>query len=509
MGFLFVAEIQRKDFVVKEQEIKNDPLVDVIKAAALEDEEYDISKSIVVSVYKEIVSGFSAFFSLITLSVIGEKLPIYEDTYSKKTLDNLSKALTDRWGKFKISYPQSASFLSLINNVKNSFIKNTINLALIAANASLAIVNIKLPIFKNTITSRGVDKLEQGWEKLENTKYIGWFARKARRGFEMVKNLLQNPLINNIAAYIGGIMLLGSGPVGISIVTAIAAADIINGAVMNNNIKVLEDELHHLRSIKNSRQKIESIDDITKRKAIFALKMNLLSFDKKDYTKNKPESSIIEVAKKSIIPIVSNQATAVMQIAGSAVNPIFAAVNISQSLASAAYIVSDKITNQEAIKLMQEEIQSLRKELKIEYDITKSRKYDLAKIACDYKIYADTLSGYNNNISDINNYKENIEIKIKSEELFHPDKIDKPKDFFSFSFRAMKSSFISMGNYLHPFKPQLSYVDAWKKYNDSIVTNSTSMQKNDKIRSSASLKPNNTPLQGMKLSNKSRNISLN
>ena len=348
--------------------------------------------------------GFSAF----SLALFGEKLPMYENSSA------------GQWISKQLSGDKKPKVLQFFHN----FTKNAANVVLAVANIGLLSFNGSIiPLFPGTVTSDYIKEagksLKEGWETLENKKYIGGIF-KGLAYLNKKKNILINSkATRNVAGFCLGLLVAGTGPWGVALVTFAVTVDVTKGAYDVNRTNVLRDELEHLRSLKAS---------IEKMAPDYAKKLNLSKTINPDLANR---SELHSALKQSALPTIIGQGAL---IAGVAFNPASAAVMIGEAVGTGMAILGNKFTEESARSRMEAEIIKLRQETGANYNYDQSRKYDLAEIAFQAAVLAGT-----------------SEDKLKADPLFSGDKLAKPKGLWRVT-SALKSCIYNIGNYIHPFK---------------------------------------------------------
>ena len=308
-------------------------------------------------------SWASAALSPFSLLLVGERLPMYKNSNASNALDGVEKF-------FRI--PEKF-YLKKGVETFHSGMKNLINIPIALANVGLTIFNgSSLPLFKDTSVSKAVsyigDKLQKGWKVLEGVPYIGKLAKGVAWLNTKKNNIINSKATRNVLAVSLGLLLLGTGLIGIAVVTIAAAGDITKGALDVNKTKVLIDELNHLRSIKASQGK--------------------LTEDQKTALKDKyQEGKEVTTSRNELSLAIQNTGPAVMLQAPLAVATVLNPANalmLSELGGAALAAFGNKFTEESARAAIQAEIASLRENTGVSYDQTKSRKYDLANMAKDY-----------------------------------------------------------------------------------------------------------------------------
>jgi hypothetical protein len=385
-----------------------------------------------MTLLKEAVSWGSALVSLFSLSLTGEKFPIYKDSKANVFLDKTI-------GGFKTDN----KIANASKKIVHSFFKELFSIGGVAINAGLFLLNgSSLPLFKDSFIGGSATKIANAtktwWnEKAKQDSILGKICKGLSSVHETKNHFITSKFTYNTLAFALTIACLGAGPVGWGIGAGVLAADVALGAVRVKRIHDLEDELSYLILLKSSRA---------------TLKQGTRSALKE---KDELNQAVIKASKTSLI----HQVVPVFSIATSVINPVNIGVTAAQGLLSAVAITTNRLTEEEARQLMESQIASLRNEL----GAGDMSKEELGKGALKYATQED-----------------------KNNPIFSDSKLNPGIG------GAIINGFKYIGNYIHPLKKPTSYVKSWEKLKPQIDSISVSA-KNVQSSSGLVITPSRSP----------------
>lgn len=397
---------------------------------------------------KEVVSWGSALASLLSLSLTGEKFPIYQNSKANAFLD---RAITKLQTENKV--------INTGKKIVHRLFKEVFSAAGIAVNTGLFLLNgSSIPLFKDSFiggTATTIAKEAKTWwnKKAQKNSIFGKICKGLSSLHEAKNNFVTSKLTYNTLAFGLTVACLGAGPIGWGIGAGVMVADVAIGATRVKRIHDLEDELSYLRSLEQSKKSLNSLD---------LEKGNTKSMEQKDEL----NQSVVKASKVSLI----HQAAPIALIATSAINPAAIGLSAAQSVLAMATTTANKLTEEQALQKIENEIIKLRNELKAG-DMSKE---ELGRAALAYEMKATG----------------RIEADLKKgNPLFSDSKL------YPGIGSAIVNGFKYVGNYIHPFKKPTSYVKSFEKLEEKAAalrassSDQSSSQSRGRSLSSGSLQP--------------------